>query len=373
MKPLARLALSVFGVATALLAPCAFASNILSNEWTLVISSYVDSAPAVGGDGTIYFGTWKGQLWALNPDGTRKWVFGADNEIRSSPAVTPDSTVYFGCRDRKFYSIRADGRKRWEFRTGGWVDSSPALGRDGAVCFGSWDKSFYALSADGAKLWEFNTAGPIVSSPAIGIDGTIYFGSHDRKVYALAPDGRKKWEFGTGGPIISSPALNGDQCLYITSVDGFLHAINLDGTLRWRLHTGGINESSPVIGSDGTVYAGVLGRLWAVGADGKKQWGLAGGEDVLMECTPFVLADGTIGCVAGNNVLWYASPKGDIQGMYWPAGAHGSPAIGPTGAIYTPGFGDFNAVRAGAALAQTPWPKFRGNSRNTGNLQDLGR
>ena len=54
---------------------------------------------------------------------------------------------------------------------------------------------------------------------------------------------------------------------------------------------------------------------------------------------------------------------------------YGSPAIGPAGAIYAADHGafagcGFTAVRAGASLAHTPWPKFRGNARNTGNILD---
>jgi hypothetical protein len=55
---------------------------------------------------------------------------------------------------------------------------------------------------------------------------------------------------------------------------------------------------------------------------------------------------------------------------------YGSPAVGPTGDIYAPDCGvafgrGFSALRAGVALARTPWPKFRGNARNTGNLLDV--
>jgi outer membrane protein assembly factor BamB len=350
--------------------------NVLSNEWSVALYYGSDSAPAVGSDGTIYFGTWNEKLWALNPDGSRKWVFRAGNEIKSAPAVGLEGSVYFGCRDRKFYALRADGKKRWEFRTGGWVDSSPALAHDGTVYFGSWDKSLYALNADGAKQWQFKTAGPIVSSAAIGGDGTIYFGSHDKKLYALAADGRKKWEFATGGPILSSPALNGDHCLYFTSVDGCLYALNLDGSLRWRLRTGGITESSPVIGLDGTVYVGVYGDLWAVSAEGKKKWGRAADEDYPFESTPVVLADGMICGVSRYGMVCYYSPERVVRPMYYLAGyGYGSPAVGPTGAIYVPDAtaapgGGFSALRAGVALARTPWPKFRGNARNTGNILD---
>lgn len=360
-----------------LYAPAAGWENVLSNDWSVALDCHSDSAPAVGNDGTIYVGTWTGKLWALNPDGSRRWVFRAGNEIKSAPAVSLDGTVYFGCRDRKFYAVRADGRKRWEFRTGGWVDSSPALAQDGTVYFGSWDKSFYTLNADGVKQWQFNTAGPIVSSPAIGADGTVYFGSHDKKLYALAPDGHKKWEFTTGGPILSSPALDADQRLYITSADGCLYALNLDGSLQWRLRTGGITESSPVIGPDGTVYVGVAAHLWAISADGRKKWGRTGDEEYPFETTPVVLGDGEICCVSRYGMLAYANPEGVARSMYYLAGyGYGSPAVGPTGDIYVPDRsavpgGGFSALRAGASLARTPWPKFRCNARNTGNVQDM--
>ena len=49
-------------------------------------------------------------------------------------------------------------------------------------------------------------------------------------------------------------------------------------------------------------------------------------------------------------------------------------AVGPAGTIYAAdgeiAFGGFSALRADAPLARSPWPKVRGNARNTGNLQD---
>jgi len=379
VEEIIRCSFSLFPFLACLLLPSPAAAwdNVLSNDWSVALYSHSDSAPAVGSDGTIYFGTWNGRLWALNPDGSRKWVFRAGSEVKSAPALGSDGTIYFGCRNRKFYAVRADGKERWEFLTGNWVDSSAALGRDGSVYFGSWDKSFYALNADGTKHWQFKTSGPIVSSPAIGADGTIYFGSHDKKLYALTPDGSKKWEFATGGPILSSPALNEDQCLYFTSVDGCAYALNLDGSLRWRLRTGSITESSPVIGPDGTVYVGSFGQPWAISADGKRKWGQTGNEEYYAyDASPVVLADGMICCVSHCGLMGYMSPEGIWRPMYYFSGyGCGSPAVGPTGAIYVPDGGaapggGFTALRAGVALAHTPWPKFRCNARNTGNLQD---
>jgi len=74
-------------------------------------------------------------------------------------------------------------------------------------------------------------------------------------------------------------------------------------------------------------------------------------------------------------MLIYASPDGVGRFMYNLFGyGYGSPTVGPSGAIYVTdygvGFGGLTALRAGASLAHTPWPKFRGNLRNTGNILD---
>src|SRR5262245_50456988 len=97
---------------------------VLTNLWSLHIGAYSDTAPAIGTDGTVYFGNFGHRLWAIKPDGTPRWIFKAGSEIRSSPALGEDGTIYFGCRDRKLYAVTPEGQKRWEFLTDGWVDSS---------------------------------------------------------------------------------------------------------------------------------------------------------------------------------------------------------------------------------------------------------
>jgi len=240
------------------------------------------------------------------------------------------------------------------------VDASPALDTNGVVYFGSWDKNFYALNLDGSKKWQFPTAGEIVSSAAIGSDGTIYFGSHDKSFYALTPGGQKRWNFATGGPIISSPAL-GTDCVYFTSVDGFCYALNLDGSLRWRLRTGGITDSSPVLGADVNIFVGVNDRLWTISAQGEKKEERPDGA----RNSPLAFADGSIGFLGGIMVLMDKDrqPRWIIELDYY-GGA--TPAVGPTGVIYTLSGENFIALKNTVPLARTSWPKFRGNAANTG-------
>jgi outer membrane protein assembly factor BamB len=358
------------GIVLALSSGMLAAEKKLTPDWSFTIGFISDSSPAIAPDGTICFGVFDGKFWALNADGSRKWVFRAGSEIKSSPALAPDGTAYFGSRDRNFYAIGADGRKRWDFKTGGWVDSSPALGKDGTIYFGSWDKNFYALNPDGSKKWEFTTAGEITSSPAIGNDGTIYFGSHDKKFYAINAEGKKQWEYATGGQIVTSPAINGDECVYITSVDGYFYALKFDGTLRWRLRTGGITESSPVIGEDGTIYIGVNYALWGISPDGRQKW--TRGIDLPVDASPLALADKSVCFISRQGLLLdldtERQPKWSYYGYTY---GYASPAVSPNGKFYLSDRGTFlSAIPGGVSLAKSPWPKYRGNARNTGNIAD---
>ena len=47
--------------------------------------------------------------------GTKKWEFAAGNWIHSSPAIGSDGTLYVGSRDNKLYALNPDGTKKWEF------------------------------------------------------------------------------------------------------------------------------------------------------------------------------------------------------------------------------------------------------------------
>jgi hypothetical protein len=90
-----------------------------------------------------------------------------------------------------------------------------------------------------------------------------------------------------------------------------------------------------------------------------------------------VLESGLVCCVSRYGLLCYVSPEAVVQWLYYLYGyGYGSPAVGLAGAIYVPDRGaakgsGFTALRAGVALGRTPWPKFRGNARNTANVQDV--
>ena len=77
--------------------------------------------------------------------------------VTSSPAIGSDGTIYVGSSDNNLYAINPDGSKKWAFKTGDYVDSSPAIGSDGTIYVGSNDSYLYAINPDGSKKWAFDT------------------------------------------------------------------------------------------------------------------------------------------------------------------------------------------------------------------------
>ncbi len=165
------------------------------------------------------------KLYALNPNGKQKWNYTTGGYIKSSPAIGSDGTIYFGSYDYKFYAINPDGTQEWNYTTGGAIYSSPAIGSDGTIYFGSFDDSFFALNPDGTQKWKYNTGGSITSSPTVGSDGTIYFASLDNIFHALNPDGTVKWNYTTENAVETCPAIGSDGTIYFGSEDDNFYAI----------------------------------------------------------------------------------------------------------------------------------------------------
>jgi outer membrane protein assembly factor BamB len=356
--------------------------------------AFVYSSPAIGSDGTVYVGVRvnttppAGRLLALNPtDGSEKknWPKGgflAPDWVDSSPAIGSDGTVYFGCLDGKLYALNPDtGVKKWERFLGSFVPGSPALGPDGTIYIGSYDSYLHAVRAsDGVEVWRFETGGAIESSPAVAADGTIYFGSVDNKVYAVTPTGKLKWTRATRAPVLSSPAIDVDGTVYVGSHDGSLYALAPeDGAIRWTYATGGQILSSPVIGADRTIYFGNDDSIFsALRPDGSLRWNISVGVNKSIRSTAAVRSDGTIIFGAQDGVIRAVNPETDLTAgglSKWSYRTgdevESSPVVASDGTIYVGSHdGKLYSFYGSGAPASTyaRWPMFRGNVARTGKV-----
>jgi outer membrane protein assembly factor BamB len=338
-------------------------------------------SPTVAPDGTIYIGvevgtatssTPGGRLFALRPDGTQKWVFTTPEWVDSTPAIGADGTIYFGCWDGKIYALKSDGTLAWSYQLGSYVPGSPAVSTDGTIYLGSGNGDLFAFNPDGTVKWTLSVGDSIESAPAIGADGAIYFGSWDNNVYAVRPDGVEKWRYNTGGDILGSPALAADGTLYIGSRDLNIYALTAAGALKWSAQVGDTIESSPSVGADGTVFITTTGgRLFAFDADGTEKWRYPRTGQTALDpiySSPAVRADGSIVFGSSNNALYVLNPDGTLKSRAtlgdW---ADSSPLLTTDGTIYI-GCSDkkLYSFTSSSPLALADWPQLRRDPQRTG-------
>jgi outer membrane protein assembly factor BamB len=260
-------------------------------NWKYVTGGPVPGTPAVS-DGLLYVPSYDGKFYALDAKtGKLKWRFTTGGERRfeakglngmqpknqtfadaydvflSSPVVV-NGTVYFGSGDGNLYALdAAQGDLRWKFPTGDVVHASPAYAA-GVVYVGSWDSYFYAVDAEtGKERWKFHGGeDPIVhnqvgfqSSPAV-VDGVVYTGCRDSNLYALdAVTGKERWHVNNGGSwVITSPAVINGKVLFATSDSSLFQAVDAaTGKPIYKQDTKAYVFSSPAVAGD-VAYTGVL-------------------------------------------------------------------------------------------------------------------
>ena len=186
-------------------------------KWKFQTSDQIWSTPAIAEDGTIYTGTWGGYFTAIWPNGKQKWLF--DESFSYSPAIAPDGTIYFGSDHNEkgpVYALNPNGTLKWVYITNFTVLGCPAIGSDGTIYIGSGDNYLYALNPNGTLRWRYQTGDYIKGSASIAPGGTIYVPSFDGYLYALNPNGTLYWRAWTGGSIAAAGvALGADGTIYV--------------------------------------------------------------------------------------------------------------------------------------------------------------
>ena len=324
--------------------------------WTVNVPGLTNSGmPAIGADGTLYFGSRIGSagvLVAVDPGGSIRWMLNTPDRISSSPALGPDGIIHVA-GGRHVHAVDPQGEIRWTYAISpSTFLSSPAVASDGTVYVGGDDHALHAINRDGSPRWTFKTGDLIRAPPSIGADETIYVPSHDGRLYAVDPDGSERWSVvvmrppegfeGSRADVNSPPSIGWDGAIYVLGRG--LFAINPDGSIRWHFDSDTSSyRTTPILGADGTIYLGSGATVTALDARGRLLWDYKPGE------------------------------AGDSS----PARRHvlASPAIGVDGTIIATSFsetdggtihGIIETESTNGGHAGSPWPTQRGNPANNG-------
>jgi outer membrane protein assembly factor BamB len=296
----------------------------------------VESSAVIDSDGIIYFGTMGSDhsLYALYPNGTRKWKYLADDIIWCTPAIADDGTIYIETWGGYLHALNPDGTKKWSFTPWALLKSSPSIGDDGTIYFGCHNNNIYAVNPNGTEKWRYLTSDIVMGSPAIGQDGTIYIGSGDYYLYALYPNGTLRWRFNTGSKIKGDASIGEDGTIYVPAFNSYFYALYPDGTLKWKGYTGSsVAGAGVALAEDGTIYIGTE-LLRAFYPNGTLKWSTNLQGDIY-GTVPAVSADGTIYVSAGLDLV-AVNPDGTERWRHTIAdtGAYSSPSIDADGIVY---------------------------------------
>lgn len=370
-------------------------------KWSLQLNGgpIYYSSPAIATGGTIYVGsgasfgfTATRGVYAVNTNGTLSWQYTGTNMLQMfTPAVGSNGVIYVQDVSSTLHALNTNGTLRWTYPLSRYIEvgqTAPAIADDGTIYVCA--ESVYAINPDGTLKWRNMQLGmsTIRNSPAIAPDGTIYVGVNEfgGALCALSPSGTIIWGCSLPGTswAFSSPAIGADGSIYLGAETGgesnFVFAVSTNGTIKWQyVVTGGrAVRSSPAIGVDGTIYigtkagSGTNAELLALNPNGTLKWSyLIDQAAADIYCSPAVGEDGIIYFGAETGYLYALRPDGSLAWRY--ATGNGinwsSPAIANDGTVYI-GNNDgklFAIASTSRGPADSPWPKFRHDNRNTGN------
>lgn len=363
--------------------------------WKYKTLKGIEASPVLAADGTIYIPAHDCDLYAINPDGTKKWQFDGGEPVyskewdtwscaQSSPAVSKDGTIYYVTMANWLIAVNPDGTEKWRYNVHLFknVWSSPTVAPDGTIYVGSENYppresgkeqeiggTLYAINPDGTLKWKYDTGSSGVQSTAvITADGTIItaggcfdssIGTFASCVYAFNPDGSIKWKFLPDGVVEGSAVIGTDETIYIgvkgkiNPKNGKFYALTPEGKEKWKFPLSFGMSVSPAIGKDGTIYFGDWGGIFrALDPNGKELWHAETpiGFETLSS-SPAIGADGTIYFGSLAYYFYAFTPDGREKWKIYVGGGGiiSSPAIGKNGTIYVGTVpGELLAIGAGS-------------------------
>ncbi len=223
---------------------------------------------ALGDDGNIYASDDKPSFFCASlSDGKKLWEFFPTDDPgfkNSYTQIGPDGTLYFGSHNGRVYAIHASGALKWSMTTPAPIRDSPVISADGQVLvFGSNDTFIYAVSApDGQLLWKFRTGAAAWNTPAMGLDDVVYVPSLDGVFYAIYRNGTLKWSH-ANDITYTTPAIAQDGVVFAGGQN--LYAFGtISGSLKWKVP---LASTTPAIGADGTLFVGSFGANCSFAVD----------------------------------------------------------------------------------------------------------
>jgi glycerophosphoryl diester phosphodiesterase len=166
----------------------AFRGNYKVNDG---IVYHTISSPAIDKNGNYFATSGTGKILSLglNPNLESNWLYPSNTDLgnmeQGGVVIGTDGTLYVnGHENKKIYALNPNGTLKWIFTTEGNAESVPAIDNNGYLHFGDRSGNYYIIEDKNTKAEQkyrvrlnYNgiVATRIWSSPAIANDGAVYF------------------------------------------------------------------------------------------------------------------------------------------------------------------------------------------------------
>ncbi len=235
-----------------------------------------ESTPAIGVDGTLY-AVAGGRLYAVSSAGSKKWeyILGPESgPYPLSPVIGGDGTVYVASTSTMLYAINPDGTKKWSSTalTSG-PGESPCISSDGSIYYAAG--LLYAFSPLGTNVWstDYNYYRWFAGVPVVGANGTVYLAATiTTPLWAVSSPGQPAWSaLGSNPANVTTPAIDAGGTIYYC-ISNSIWAVDPRGQVRWRFTSPDqpspqfpdLAVTSPILGSDGTIYVALGSKVFAL-------------------------------------------------------------------------------------------------------------
>jgi outer membrane protein assembly factor BamB len=216
------------------------------------------ASPTIGPDGDIVVPSSNGTVWRINNEtGTPVWTRpGLSYAIHTIVFTRDDTKVIVSNGSRITALDYATGDVVWNFNCGS-ESGSPGVAPDGTIIFGCDGGTIFALHpARGIIQWTWQALAGVHHAPAFSETGKVYIGSSDKRMYAFdVATGNRDWSFIAANDIWQAAVVGTDGRIYFCDRFSTLYCITPQGHLVWDAALPSNNHRGPItMGADGTIY-----------------------------------------------------------------------------------------------------------------------
>jgi outer membrane protein assembly factor BamB len=222
----------------------------------------------------VYAPSNDGNLYAINADGSLKWVFETGHFLWAQPQIG-ENAVYLGSLDHFIYAVSKEGDEIWSTEMAGAVVGSPVLSEDGSTLYASSiGAEMVALdTSDGSIVWTF-TSETSVWGRGLLADGKLFFADSGGNLYALDPsNGNQIWQQEYAGSVVGGLTALPDGFSLVTE-EGVIKTYNFDGNAQWEATLGGEAFQAPAVNDQYLMVGTINGDnlVYAFNMTGTQLW-----------------------------------------------------------------------------------------------------